>query len=155
VEEIKAALRDGRGWMKPRRAPVSKWFLPARGRLLPKPVGVVGIIVPWNYPVYLSVGPMVGALAAGNRVMLKLSEYTPAFSDCFARLCGKYFASDEVAVVLGGPEIAASFSSLPFDHLLFTGSTAIGRKVMAAAAANLTPVTLELGGKSPAVIAPG
>lgn len=155
VEEIKAALRDGRGWMKPRHAPVSKWFLPARGRLLPKPVGVVGIIVPWNYPVYLSVGPMVGALAAGNRVMLKLSEYTPAFSDCFARLCGKYFTSDEVAVVLGGPEIAASFSSLPFDHLLFTGSTAVGRKVMAAAAANLTPVTLELGGKSPAVIAPG
>ncbi|MGE5339083.1 MAG: coniferyl aldehyde dehydrogenase [Gemmatimonadota bacterium] len=155
LEEIKAALRDGRGWMKSRHAPVSKWFLPARGRLLPKPLGVIGIIVPWNYPVFLSVGPMVGALAAGNRVMLKLSEHTPAFADCFAQLCARYFAAEEVAVVLGGPEVAASFSSLPFDHLLFTGSTAVGRIVMSAAAANLTPVTLELGGKSPAVVAPG
>ena len=154
LEEIKVALRQGRGWMRPRHAPVSKWFMPARGRLIPKPLGVIGIIVPWNYPVFLSVGPMVGALAAGNRVMLKLSESTPAFSECFARLCERHFAADELALVLGGPEVATSFSGLPFDHLLFTGSTAVGRKVMAAAAANLTPVTLELGGKSPAVIAP-
>jgi coniferyl-aldehyde dehydrogenase len=155
LQEIKAALRDGRGWMKPRHAPISKWFLPARGKLIPKPLGVIGIIVPWNYPVFLSIGPMVGALAAGNRVMLKLSEHTPAFSQCFAQLAARYFAADEVAVVLGDAEVAASFSSLPFDHLLFTGSTAVGKTVMAAAAKNLTPVTLELGGKSPTVIAPG
>ncbi len=155
LEEIKAALRDGRDWMKPRPAPVSKWFLPAQGTLVPKPLGVIGVIVPWNYPVFLSVGPMVGALAAGNRVMLKLSENTPSFSECFAQLAARYFAADEVAVVLGDAGVAAAFSALPFDHLLFTGSTAVGKTVMAAAAKNLTPVTLELGGKSPTVVAPG
>jgi coniferyl-aldehyde dehydrogenase len=141
--------------MKPRRVWVSKWFLPARAEILPRPLGVVGIIVPWNYPVFLSIGPMVGAIVAGNRVMVKVSEYTPAFGTLFQRLVAQTFRPDEVTVVLGGPEVAAAFSALPFDHLLFTGSTPIGRKVMSAAAANLTPVTLELGGKSPTVIAPG
>jgi coniferyl-aldehyde dehydrogenase len=155
LEEVKSALRHRGDWMKPRRVSVSKWFLPASGYVVPQPLGVIGIIVPWNYPLFLAVGPLIGALAAGNRALLKLSEYTPAFGELFARLCARYFAADEVAVVLGGPEIAAAFVALPFDHLLFTGSTVIGRKVMAAAAANLTPVTLELGGKSPAVIAPG
>ncbi|MCX8115207.1 MAG: coniferyl aldehyde dehydrogenase [Burkholderiaceae bacterium] len=155
LAEIKGALRHGKQWMKPRRVWVSKWFLPARAEILPRPVGVVGIIVPWNYPVYLSIGPMVGALVAGNRVMVKLSEYTPVFGELFQRLVAQAFRPDEVSVVLGGPDVAAAFSALPFDHLLFTGSTAIGRKVMAAAAENLTPVTLELGGKSPTVVAPG
>jgi coniferyl-aldehyde dehydrogenase len=115
---------------------------------------VVGVIVPWNYPLYLSIGPMVGALVAGNRVLVKMSEYTPAFSALFKRLVEKYFANEEAAVVTGDATVAQAFSELPFDHLLFTGSTVVGRRVMAAAAANLTPVTLELGGKSPTVVAP-
>jgi coniferyl-aldehyde dehydrogenase len=122
---------------------------------MPRPLGVVGIIVPWNYPLFLAVGPLVGALVAGNRALIKMSEYTPAFSELFRQLVVRDFAADEVAVVTGGPDVAAQFSTLPFDHLLFTGSTSVGRKVMTAAAQNLTPVTLELGGKSPAVVAPG
>ena len=155
LEETKTALRHGQDWMKPRRAPVGKWFLPATAQVLPQPLGVVGVIVPWNYPLYLAIGPMAAALAAGNRVMVKMSELTPVFSALFQRLCEQVFAADEVCIVNGGPEVAAAFSALPFDHLLFTGSTPVGRKVMAAAAAHLTPVTLELGGKSPAVITPG
>ncbi|MFZ2990314.1 aldehyde dehydrogenase family protein, partial [Ideonella sp.] len=154
LEEVKGALRHGPGWMKPRRAGVGKWFLPARARVLPQPLGVVGIIVPWNYPLYLAVGPLVAALAAGNRAMIKMSEFTPRFSALFQQLCAQAFKPEEVCVITGGPEVAAQFSALPFDHLLFTGSTPVGRKVMAAAAQHLTPVTLELGGKSPAVITP-
>ncbi len=153
--EINGALRAGKRWMKPRRVWVSKWFLPARAEIQPQPLGVVGIIVPWNYPVFMAASPMVGALAAGNRVMIKMSEVTPSLAALFQQLCAKYFRPEEVTVICGGPDIAAAFSSLPFDHLLFTGSTAVGKLVMAAAAANLTPVTLELGGKSPTVIAPG
>ncbi|HMM83834.1 coniferyl aldehyde dehydrogenase [Azohydromonas sp.] len=155
LEEVKVALREGRGWMKPQRAPVAKWFLPAGAQVLPQPLGVVGIIVPWNYPLFLAVAPMVAAIAAGNRVMVKMSEYTPRFSELFAALCAQAYAPDEVDVVTGAADVAAQFAALPFDHLLFTGSTAVGRKVMAAAAQNLTPVTLELGGKSPTVVAPG
>ena len=154
LEEIKGALRHGRRWMKPRRAGVGKWFQPARAQVLPQPLGVVGIIVPWNYPLYLAIGPLVAALAAGNRAMVKLSEFTPGFSALLQQLVAQTFSAEEVCIVTGGPEVAAQFSALPFDHLLFTGSTPVGRKVMAAAAANLTPVTLELGGKSPAVITP-
>jgi coniferyl-aldehyde dehydrogenase len=154
LEEVKAALRHSARWMRPRRAPVAKWYLPARGRIVPQPLGVVGIIAPWNYPIFLSVGPLAGALAAGNRAMVKLSEFTPTFAECFERLVASAFAPDELTVINGDATLAADFSALPFDHLLFTGSTAVGRKVMMAAAANLTPVTLELGGKSPAVIAP-
>lgn len=155
LEEVKGALRHGKRWMKPRRAGVGKWFLPARAQVVPQPLGVVGVIVPWNYPLYLAIGPMVAAIAAGNRVMVKPSEFTPRFSELFQKLCAEAFPPEEVFVVTGGAEVAAQFSALPFGHLLFTGSTAVGRKVMQAAAANLTPVTLELGGKSPAVIAPG
>ncbi len=155
LEAVKGALRHGRDWMAPRRAGVGKWFLPARAEVLPQPLGVVGVIVPWNYPLYLTIGPLVAALVAGNRVMVKLSELTPAFSALMQQLFTQTFSADEVLIVTGGPEVAAQFSSLPFDHLLFTGSTPVGRKVMAAAAANLTPVTLELGGKSPAIVTPG
>jgi coniferyl-aldehyde dehydrogenase len=155
LAEINNALRKGRRWMKPRRARVSKWFLPASARIVPRPLGVAGIIVPWNYPLYLAIGPLVAALVAGNRAMVKMSEYTPVFSELFRTLVARSFRPDEVAVITGGAEIAAQFSALSFDHLLFTGSASVGRKVMAAAAANLTPVTLELGGKSPAVVTPG
>jgi coniferyl-aldehyde dehydrogenase len=154
LEEVKVALRHGRRWMRPRRVPVSKWFIGARAQLVPQPLGVVGVIVPWNYPVFLAVAPMAAALAAGNRVMVKLSEYTPTFAQRFAERCAEAFATDELTVLVGGADVAAQFTALPLDHLLFTGSTAVGRKVMTAAAANLTPVTLELGGKSPAVLAP-
>ncbi len=155
LEAVKGALRHGRRWMQPRRTGVGKWFVPARAQVRAQPLGVVGIIVPWNYPLYLAVGPLVAALAAGNRAMVKMSEFTPRFSALLQQACARAFAPDEVCVVTGAADVAARFSALPFDHLLFTGSTSVGRKVMAAAAANLTPVTLELGGKSPAVVAPG
>ncbi|NCT66252.1 MAG: coniferyl aldehyde dehydrogenase [Rhodanobacteraceae bacterium] len=151
---IRHALRHGRRWMRPRRRWAGLWFLPARTELRPQPAGVVGIVVPWNYPLYLAVGPLTDALVAGNRVLVKMSEHTPRFSALFAELVAAHFAADEVAVVTGDAEVARAFCSLPFDHLLFTGSTAVGREVMRAAAENLTPVTLELGGKSPAIIGP-
>lgn len=154
VEAVRHARRHLRQWMRPQRRATSLWFLPARSEVRCQPLGVVGIIVPWNYPLYLAVGPLVAALAAGNRVMLKLSELTPAFSALFARLVQERFAEDEVAVVQGDAAVAAAFAALPFDHLLFTGSTGVGRQVMRAAAEHLTPVTLELGGKSPAIVAP-
>ncbi|MBK6472547.1 MAG: coniferyl aldehyde dehydrogenase [Betaproteobacteria bacterium] len=155
LEAVKGALRHGRRWMAPRKAGVAKWFIPARAEVLPQPLGVVGIIVPWNYPLYLTIGPLAAALVAGNRVMIKLSELTPAYSALMSQLVTQSFSADELCIVTGGADVAAQFASLPFNHLLFTGSTPVGRKVMAAAAANLTPVTLELGGKSPAVVTPG
>lgn len=155
LSEIRGAIKHGKRWMKPRSAGVSKWFLPARANVVPRPLGVVGIIVPWNYPLFLSVSPLVAALVAGNRAMVKMSEFTPAFSELFQRMIAGAFRANEVAVITGAAEVAAQFSALPFDHLLFTGSTSVGRKVMGAASQNLTPVTLELGGKSPVVIAPG
>jgi len=151
-------VRDARKhvarWMKPARAWASLWFLPARTEIRPQPLGVVGIIVPWNYPVLLAVAPLAAALAAGNRVLVKMSELTPQTSALFARLVSEHFAADQATVVTGGADVAQEFSRLPFDHLLFTGSTAVGRQVMQAAAEHLTPVTLELGGKSPAIIGP-
>ncbi len=153
-EAITHALRHAQRWMHPQRHWASRWFLPARTELLPQPLGVVGIIVPWNYPLYLAIGPIADALAAGNRVMVKMSEYTPNFSALFAQLVAQAFPDGEVSVVTGDAEVGRAFAALPFDHLLFTGSTAVGRHVMRAAAENLTPVTLELGGKSPAIIGP-
>ncbi|KRF02005.1 aldehyde dehydrogenase [Frateuria sp. Soil773] len=155
LSAVRHALRHGRRWMRPRHALADLLFLPARTLTLPQPRGVVGIIVPWNYPLYLAVGPLIDALAAGNRVMLKMSEHTPRFSALFSEQVAAYFAPDEVVVATGDSAVAQAFAALPLDHLLFTGSTAIGHQVMRAAAANLTPVTLELGGKSPALIGPG
>jgi acyl-CoA reductase-like NAD-dependent aldehyde dehydrogenase len=154
LEGIRYARRHLKSWMRPERRAVSPWFWPGRARVLHQPLGVVGIIVPWNYPLYLAVGPLTAALSAGNRAMVKMSEYTPATSELFARLAAKYFAADEVAVVQGDAEVAQAFARLPFGHLLFTGSTRVGYSVMRAAAENLTPVTLELGGKSPAILGP-
>ena len=139
-------------WMKPQKVSTPIYLQPASAYLQRQPLGVVGVVSPWNYPVQLALGPVITALAAGNRVMLKPSELTPATSTLMAELIGNVFAPDELCVVLGDGELAAEFSSLPFDHLFFTGSTAVGRIVAKAAAANLTPTTLELGGKSPCII---
>jgi coniferyl-aldehyde dehydrogenase len=139
-------------WMRPKRVSVGLELLPGRARILYQPVGVVGIISPWNYPFQLSIMPLMAALAAGNRVMLKPSELTPRTAEFIAGFLAGIFPSEQVATVLGGAEIGAAFARLPFDHLFYTGSTAVGRLVMQAAAANLTPVTLELGGKSPCIL---
>ena len=139
-------------WTKPRRVPTPLYLQPASAHIQRQPLGVIGVIGPWNYPIQLTLGPAVTALAAGNRVMIKPSELTPHSSALLADLLHQTFAPDELCVVQGGADVAHEFASLPFDHLLFTGSTAVGRKVAAAAAANLTPTTLELGGKSPCIL---
>ncbi len=150
--EIDHLLRHLRGWMRPRRVGVGWKFWPARAEVRAEPVGVVGVIAPWNYPVNLALIPLATAIAAGNHVYLKPSEHTPRSAAFLQALLREVFPEDRVAVALGGAEVAAAFAALPFDHLVFTGSTAVGRKVMEAAARNLTPVTLELGGKSPAIV---
>jgi coniferyl-aldehyde dehydrogenase len=140
--------------MQSKRVSTPLHLMPGRARIERQPLGVAGIISPWNYPVQLALAPALGALAAGNRVLLKPSELTPATSLLLQELVAARFAEDEFAVVLGDAEIGQAFSRLPFSHLFFTGSTAVGRHVAHAAAENLTPVTLELGGKSPALFAP-
>lgn len=147
-------LRHLRSWMRPERRRISITFQPANGRVLPQPLGVVGIVAPWNYPLYLSIGPLIDALAAGNRAMIKPSEVGPRFSALLRDLIAETFSPDEVVVCPGDATIAQAFTALPFDHLFFTGSTEVGRHVARAAAQNLTPVTLELGGKSPAIVLP-
>ncbi|MCB5176136.1 coniferyl aldehyde dehydrogenase [Microvirga lenta] len=154
VAGLRHARRNFRRWMKPRRRPIQWMFKPASGRVVYQPLGVVGIISPWNYPVQLALAPLAGAIAAGNRVMIKPSEITPATSALLETVIGEVFKPHEVAVVQGGPDVAEAFTALKFDHLLFTGSTAVGRHVMRAASENLVPVTLELGGKSPTLVAP-
>jgi len=148
------ARRHLRRWMRPRARSVSLWFQPGRAEVRYQPLGAVGIIVPWNYPIFLAAAPLAAALAAGNRALVKMSENTPAIASLFAELVARYFADDELSVVEGDVGVAQEFARLPFDHLLFTGSTPVGRQVMRAAADSLTPVTLELGGKSPAIIGP-
>src|SRR5262245_21797915 len=155
LEGVKHARAHLRGWMTPERRGVSLWVQPGGARGIRQPLGVAGIVLPWNYPVYLAVGPLVAALAAGNRAMIKMSELVPATGALLADLAAQAFARDEVSIVNGDADVGRAFAALPFDHLLFTGSTAVGRAVMRAAAENLTPVTLELGGKSPAIVAPG
>ncbi|HEY0131149.1 MAG TPA: aldehyde dehydrogenase family protein, partial [Allosphingosinicella sp.] len=155
LNAIRHARKHVAAWMRPERRRVDPLFQPASARVRHEPLGVIGIISPWNYPLQLALSPLVDALAAGNRAMLKPSELTPAFSELLRRLVAERFDESEVAVITGGVEVGQAFASLPFDHLLFTGSTAVGRKVYQAAAANLVPVTLELGGKSPTIICPG
>ncbi len=154
VNAIRHARSHVKKWMAPRPRHVSWPLQPAQAWVLPQPLGVVGIIVPWNYPIFLSMAPLAGALAAGNRVLLKPSEFTPETSALLARMISATFPPDVVAVVTGDATVGRAFASLPFDHLLFTGATPVGRDVMRAAAEHLTPVTLELGGKSPVIIAP-
>ena len=152
LEGIDYACKRIKRWMKPVKRKVGIAFQPASAQVVFQPLGVVGVIVPWNYPLFLSIGPLTGALAAGNRVMIKMSEHTPRTAQLLKELLARVFPEDLVCVVQGEADLAAAFSELPFNHLLFTGSTQVGKQVMSAAAKNLTPVTLELGGKSPAII---
>lgn len=152
AQGINDTIKRVRKWMKPSRRRVGHHLQPACARVVYQPLGVIGIMVPWNYPVQLSVLPLVGALAAGNCAMIKMSEFTPNTAECFAQIMADTFPTELVAVINGDAEMAAAFSKLPFNHLLFTGSAQVGKSVMRAAAENLTPVTLELGGKSPAII---
>ncbi len=154
LETVRDARRCVASWMRPRPVQPSPYFLPGRAWIEPLPLGVVGIIAPWNYPVNLLLAPLVGALAAGNRAILKPSELTPRTSELLGETLRERFSADELAVVEGGADIAAEVTHLPLDHLFFTGSTAVGKKVAMAAAENLVPVTLELGGKCPAWIHP-
>jgi coniferyl-aldehyde dehydrogenase len=153
LAEIDHLRKHLRGWMRPRRAAVGWRLWPARAQVRREAVGVVGVMSPWNYPVNLALVPLATAIAAGNHVFLKPSEHTPRTSEWLRALLADVFPADRVAVAIGGADVGAAFSGLPFDHLVFTGSTAVGRKVMAAAAPHLTPLTLELGGKSPAIVA--
>lgn len=152
LEGLKYTIKQLRKWMKPHKRSVSALSWPGKAWVEYHPLGVVGIMVPWNYPIQLAVVPLITALAAGNRVMIKMSEATPQTSALLQTLVADTFPEDQVAVINGEVDVAQAFASLPFDHLLFTGSTSVGRHIMRAAAANLTPVTLELGGKSPCII---
>ncbi len=155
IGSLKHARDSVRKWMKPEKhktTPAILGLFGAKSMVYSVPKGTVGVISPWNFPVNLTFAPLGGILAAGNRVMIKPSEFTPATSELMKEMFEKAFSEDEIAVFTGGPEVGQAFSSLPFDHLLFTGATSIARHVMKAAAENLVPVTLELGGKSPVII---
>ncbi|MCL4104223.1 UNVERIFIED_CONTAM: hypothetical protein GTU68_035085 [Idotea baltica] len=154
VEAIDYSMKHLKAWMKPEKRKANKPmnFLGGKSQVRHFPKGVVGIISPWNLPFGLTVAPLISALAAGNRALLKPSEFVPETAALFADVVPKYFSEDEVAVVTGGADISKKFAELPFDHLLFTGSTRVGAQVMQAASKNLVPVTLELGGKSPVII---
>ncbi|MDG5497850.1 aldehyde dehydrogenase family protein [Niveispirillum sp. BGYR6] len=154
VAALRHASRHLKGWMKRRRRSVPLTLQPGSAWIAPQPLGVVGVIAPWNYPLQLALCPLAGILAAGNRVLLKPSELTPRTTALIADLLAQALPGTVAACVSGGPELGMHFAGLPLDHLLFTGSTRVGRMVMQAAAANLTPVTLELGGKSPALLLP-
>lgn len=152
LQGIDDALRHMTRWARPKRRSVAMHFLPAGNRVEYQPKGVVLIISPWNYPLQLALAPLIAALAAGNRVVLKPSELTPRFSEALKKRLEAALGADAVHVACGGVEVAVALTALPFDHILFTGSTAVGAKVMEAAAKTLAPVTLELGGKSPAIV---
>jgi coniferyl-aldehyde dehydrogenase len=152
ISIIRYMRRHLRSWMAPRRRAVSVWYRPAKNRVEPNPLGVVGVVSPWNFPLHLALIPAATAIAAGNRVMLKVSEFTPHTSAVLKRLIQENFSPDLFYVTDGGGEVASAFTKLPFDHLIFTGSTQVGKIVAKAAADNLTPVTLELGGKSPVIV---
>jgi coniferyl-aldehyde dehydrogenase len=152
---IKHARRHLAKWMRTRRVPTGAHLKPGYSRVMRQPLGVIGIVSPWNYSFQLAMCPALAALAAGNRVMIKPSEVTPRLSALLAEIVAADFAADEMTVVVGDAEAGKAFTHLPWDHLFFTGSTAVGRYVAAAAAQNLTPVTLELGGKSPAIVDAG
>lgn len=154
IRSAKHAKKHLSSWMKPEKRPLDfpLGLLGAKARVEYQPKGVIGIIAPWNFPVQLSFGPLIGALAAGNRAMIKTSEFTPAVARLTEEAIAEFFAPEEVAVFSGGPDVGQAFAQLPFDHLIFTGATGIGKHILHAAADNLTPVTLELGGKSPTII---
>ncbi|TKD50137.1 coniferyl aldehyde dehydrogenase [Sphingomonas baiyangensis] len=157
VSPIRHATKSLDRWMKPDRRPVlfPLGLLGARAWVEYQPKGVIGIIAPWNFPVNLVMSPLAGVLAAGNRAMVKTSEFTPCVAALFEELGASYFDESEVAFVSGGPDVGKAFAGLPFDHLLFTGATGIAKHILHAAADNLVPVTLELGGKSPVIVGAG
>ncbi|HEX4347011.1 MAG TPA: aldehyde dehydrogenase family protein [Vicinamibacterales bacterium] len=155
VTAIDTAVAHLADWARPTDVATPTFLGAAHSSAAPRPKGIVGIIVPWNYPVGLALAPLVAAVSAGNRVMLKPSAHTASTAQVLGDIIAAVFSEDEVAVVAGGHGLGEAFASLPFDHLFFTGSTDVGKSVMRAAAANLVPVTLELGGKSPVLIAPG
>ena len=152
IHAIKYTSKHLKKWLKPKKMPTDIMFAPSKTWARHEPLGVVGVISPWNYPLALAIIPLVDALAAGNRIILKPSELTPNFSQILNKLISERFDRSEISVIEGGLEVATAFTNLAFDHILFTGSTNVGKIVMRAAAENLTPVTLELGGKSPALI---
>lgn len=152
VDSIRHARRHLSKWMKPRRVQTSLHFFPARSRIIYQPLGVIGIMGAWNYPAFLTLSPLVDAIAAGNHAMLKPSELAPRTAELLRKIIAAIFAEEFVAVVTGDSQVAAQFASLPFDHLIFTGSARVGKLIMRAASENLTPVTLELGGKSPVIV---
>ena len=152
LDEIQYTLKHIKQWVRPKTWHANWKFYPSKCSISPQPKGVVGIMAPWNYPFNLVIEPLTAAIAAGNRVMIKPSEMTPNTAQLIAQLISDVFASDEVTVVLGGVEVANEFSGLPLDHILFTGSTQVGKIIMRNASDNLTPLTLELGGKSPVLI---
>jgi len=155
VNEIKHARTHLHEWMETEPRQISWLFMPARAEVMMQPLGVIGIMAPWNYPVQLTLAPLVSALAAGNRAIIKPSELSTDTGEILKAIISETFAADHVAVVLGGVDVSEAFSRQPFDHLVFTGSPRVGKIVMAAAAENLVPVTLELGGKSPAIVGDG
>lgn len=150
IANINYTLKKLKRWMKPSKRHAGLLLFPSSVRVHYQPLGVVGIIVPWNYPVFLSLAPIVTALAAGNKVMVKMSEFTPATNKAIKKVLA--CVANNVVIIEGESEISAAFSALPFDHLLFTGSSEVGKHIARAAANNLTPITLELGGKSPLII---
>lgn len=152
IQEIDYAIKHLKSWMKVRRASTPLQLFPAAARIYPEPLGVVLIISPWNYPVQLAISPLIGAIAAGNCAMLKPSEIAPHTSAALAKMIQATFDPAYISVVEGGVEASQELLEQPFDHILFTGSTQIGKIVMEAAAKHLTPVTLELGGKSPCIV---
>jgi aldehyde dehydrogenase (NAD+) len=152
LREIRYTVRHLEAWMRPRRVPTPALLFGTRSEIRVEPKGVVLILAPWNYPIYLALMPLVAAVAAGNRVVLKPSERVPQTSAALARLVATVWDEQEVAVVLGDAAVARELVAMSFDHIFFTGGAATGRKVLAAAASRLTPVTLELGGKSPAIV---
>ena len=152
LDQIAFIRRRLRRWTRPRRVGASLVYRPARNYILARPLGISAVIAPWNYPIQLSLAPLAASIAAGNCTILKTSELAPASSRALVRLLSDCFGDDYVAVLEGGPEVAAELTHARVDHLFFTGSTAVGRKVMRAAADHLVPVTLELGGKSPAIV---
>ena len=152
IDGIRYARKRLKKWMRPQKRSTSIWLLGSRNTVIPQPLGVVGIVVPWNYPLFLCMSPLIGALAAGNRCMVKMAANSSHLSQLLQGLFAENFSADMLTIVHGAK--GSEFSALPFDHLIFTGSGNSGRQVMRAAADNLTPVTLELGGKSPTIIAP-
>ena len=155
IGPLKHAKDNVRAWMKGEKrktTPAILGLFGAKAEVVYQPKGVVGVISPWNFPVNLTFAPLAGILAAGNRAMIKPSEFTPATSELMKTMFGKVFSEEEIAVITGGPEVGHAFSALAFDHMIFTGATSIAKHVMRAAAENLVPLTLELGGKSPVIL---